>query len=194
MASATFVLLILFAYLLGGVPFGLLYGRIFADVDIRSVGSGNIGATNVNRILGRKLGAATLLSDTLKAVCTCLLATLLLSNPYEIAFVGLMTVVGHCFPIYLKFQGGKGVATTFGVALVIAPLSGLVALGVWLISFRLSKLSAVGALASAISLPFLVYIEKDFGRALIFLGIVMMVVLRHRENIQRLRTGEELKP
>jgi len=192
MASATFVALIVFAYFVGGIPFGLLYGRLFADVDIRSIGSGNIGATNVNRILGRKLGAATLLSDILKAVFTTLLAAFLLSHPLQIAFIGVVTVIGHCFPIYLGFKGGKGVATALGVMFVVAPLSALVASAIWLLTFRLSKLSSLGALAASASVPFSVYVERSFGHALLFLLLVIVVVLRHRENIERLRQGKEL--
>jgi glycerol-3-phosphate acyltransferase PlsY len=193
MASATFIMLVIFAYFLGGIPFGLLYGRLFADVDIRSMGSGNIGATNVNRILGRKLGAATLLSDILKAVFATLLAYLLLADPVEIAFVGLMTVVGHCFPIYLRFQGGKGVATALGVLAVVAPLTALATLGLWLLTFRISKISALGALVSASFVPFLVYIEKDFQRSLVFAAMVILIIFRHKENIERIRKGKELK-
>ena len=192
MGSIAFVALMIFAYFLGGIPFGLLYGRLFADVDIRSMGSGNIGATNVNRILGRKLGAATLLSDVLKAVGATLLAALLLNNPTQVAFVGFMTVLGHCFPIYLKFQGGKGVATAFGMAIVVAPFTALISLVIWLVTFRLSKLSSLGALVSALFMPFLVYVEKDLERALVFLLMVALIVLRHRENIDRLRKGKEL--
>jgi len=191
MASATFVMLILFAYFLGGLPFGLLYGRLFADIDIRSMGSGNIGATNVNRVLGRKLGAATLLSDILKAVFASLLAWVLLSNPLEIAFVGCMTVIGHCFPIYLRFKGGKGVATAFGVLIVVAPVSALISMGIWLITFRVSKISSLGAMLAAASIPFTTYVEKDFAHAVLFFLLVLVVLFRHRENIDRLRKGKE---
>src|SRR4051812_3810986 len=111
-----FWLLIFFAYCLGGVPFGLLLGRIFADVDVREMGSGNIGATNVNRVLGRKLGAATLLCDVLKGVFCVLLGRFLLYNDtVDAAWIGFAAFMGHCFPIYLKFQGGKGVATMYGI-------------------------------------------------------------------------------
>lgn len=192
MGSIAFVALVIFAYFLGGIPFGLLYGRLFADIDIRSMGSGNIGATNVNRVLGRKLGAATLLSDVLKAVAATLLAAFLLKNPTQVAFVGFMTVVGHCFPIYLKFQGGKGVATAFGMALVVAPLTALVSLMIWLLTFRLTKISSLGALVSAAFMPFFVYVERDLERALVFCLMLVLIVIRHRENIDRLRKGKEL--
>lgn len=193
--SLSFFLLILFAYFLGGVPFGLLWGRIFADVDIRQFGSGNIGATNVNRILGRKLGAATLLSDVLKAVVSVALAKLLLDSDLEACIVGLAAVIGHCYPIYLKFKGGKGVATSFGVVLMIAPLSGLAALGLWLLIYRLSKISALGALVSSAFIPVFSLIETSWniGVSLCFVVLAIIVFIRHKENIERMRRGAELK-
>lgn len=193
--SLTLFLLLIFAYLLGGVPFGLLWGRIFADVDIRQFGSGNIGATNVNRILGRKLGAATLLSDVLKAVLAVGLAKLFLETDFETSLVGLAVVIGHCYPIYLKFNGGKGVASSFGVVLMIAPLTAVVALVVWLLVYRLSRTSALGALVSGVAVPLLSLFEKNwnFPVAACFGFIVLIIFVRHKENISRMRQGGDLK-
>ncbi len=187
-------LLLIFTYFLAAVPFGLLLGRIFADVDVRQLGSGNIGATNVNRVLGRKLGAATLLCDVLKALLPTLLARLFLEDPFEVALVGLTAVIGHCFPIYLGFKGGKGVATAFGAFLVISPVSAVIAIIVWIVAFRISKVSAMGALTAAGVIPILVYFESTGKVALISLIISLIVIFRHKENIERLRSGTEFKP
>jgi len=183
----TFVLLMIFSYLLGGVPFGLLLGRFFADVDIREHGSGNIGATNMNRVLGRKLGAATLLCDVAKAAVPVLLAKLFSYPDLHASLVGLAAIVGHCFPIYLKFRGGKGVATTFGVILCISPLIGAVTLGVWLLGYRLSRVSAVGALSSSMITPVLFYLLNGWKTALVFFVVSLIIFFRHRENIKQLR-------
>jgi glycerol-3-phosphate acyltransferase PlsY len=185
--------LIFFAYFLGAVPFGLLLGRIFADVDVRSLGSGNIGATNVNRVLGRKLGAATLLCDVVKALLPTLLARLFLGSELDVALVGLAAVVGHCFPIYLGFKGGKGVATAFGVILILAPVSAALAIMVWILAFRLSKISAMGALCAAAVIPVAVFFERSISIALVCLAISAVVIFRHRENIERIRKGAELR-
>lgn len=189
----TYPLLILFAYLIGGIPFGLILGRIFADVDIRSHGSGNIGATNVNRILGRKLGAATLLCDVLKALIPSLLARIFLETELQVAAVGLSAVLGHCFPIYLQFKGGKGVATAFGAFLVMSPIAAAIAIVIWIVAFRVSKISAMGALAAAGAIPILVYFEKSWKVALVAFIISLVVILRHKENIERMRNKSELK-
>lgn len=185
----TFVLLLIFSYLLGGVPFGLLLGRFFADVDIREYGSGNIGATNMNRVLGRKLGAATLLCDVSKAALPVLLAKLFSYPDLHASLVGLAAILGHCFPIYLKFRGGKGVATTFGVVLCISPIVGLISLGIWLIAYRVSRISAVGALSSSLLIPVLFYLFKGWKTALVFFVVSLIIFFRHQENIKQLRKG-----
>lgn len=190
----TFYLLMIFAYLLGSVPFGLLLGRIFADIDIRDHGSGNIGATNVNRVLGRKLGAATLLCDILKALGPTTLGLIFLEEDTWAAYIGLATVVGHCFPIFLKFKGGKGVATAFGSISIIAIVPAAIALVIWLIMVRLTKVSALGAIVSSISLPISIFLLKgDPELTLIVTLMVALVVSRHKSNIQRLWTGKENK-
>lgn len=190
--SLTFVLLVVFAYLMGSIPFGLLFGRIFADTDVRAYGSKNIGATNVNRILGRKLGAATLLSDILKSLLVVSFAYLLLRDQFLASLVGLAAVVGHCFPVFLKFQGGKGVATAFGAIFVISPWTAVVAMAVWLIVVRLSKISALGALLGGLTIPVGTFFDNGLGVSLVFLGVYLLLVYQHKENIERLRKGEEM--
>lgn len=192
--SLTFALLLIFAYLLGSIPFGLIWGRTFADLDVREHGSGNIGATNVNRVLGRKLGAATLLSDMLKAIVAVLLARFFLEEAIAPVIVGFAAVLGHCYPIFLKFKGGKGVATAFGMLVVAAPLTGVVALGSWLLSYRISKISSLSALIAGGLVPIVAYFEKGIAIACILILLVALIIFRHKENIERLRQGSELKP
>ncbi len=192
--SLSFSLLLVFSYLLGGVPFGLLWGRIFADVDIRDHGSGNIGATNVNRILGRKLGAATLLSDVLKSIACVGLAKIFEMTAFESALVGLAAVVGHCYPVYLRFKGGKGVATALGACLLLVPWASLVAIGSWLVVFKISRISALSALVASGALFVAAIVETDFSVRMgaVFLVMVILIVVRHKDNIQRLKKGVEL--
>lgn len=189
----TFVALVIFAYLLGAVPFGLLVGRLFADIDVRSYGSGNIGATNVNRVLGRKLGAATLICDVLKGVFVVLLSKFLLPGDlFAHGVVGFSAFIGHCFPIYLKFKGGKGVATMFGVLAVLSFLSALVTFAVWFLVARITRISSLGAISSSLIAPVSIYIiEKDFSLALLFVLFTSVLIFRHRDNISRLRSGTE---
>lgn len=182
----------IFAYLVGSIPFGLLWGRIFADVDIRDYGSGNIGATNMNRVLGKKLGAATLASDMLKAVVCGLLARFLLQDILLASLVGLATILGHCFPIYLRFAGGKGVATVFGNLIALSPLSALISLIVWLVTYRISKVSALGALVASTLMPIEIYFLVGPKPAIVFIGVVILVFYRHKDNIARMRQGKEL--
>lgn len=187
-----FPLLLAFAYFLGAIPFGLLFGRLFADVDVREFGSKNIGATNVNRVLGRKLGAATLAADVLKGILPIVLGMLMGLSDYQVLWVGVVAFIGHIFPIYLKFKGGKGVATAFGVILLTSPWVGLIGLVIWLLVVRISKVSALGALVASLSIPissFLIVPDRRF--ALVYLLMVAMVIYRHKENIQRLRSGKE---
>lgn len=191
--SVTFALLLVFAYCVGAIPFGLLLGRLFADVDVRAHGSGNIGATNVNRVLGRKLGAATLGCDLLKGLFVVLLAKWLLpDDTVRHSWVALAAFVGHCFPIYLNFNGGKGVATTFGVLLPISAKTAFLAFFVWLFAARLSRISALGALSAAAVIPFSIfYFTRDVQIFLIFLIMMLVLVYRHKENIRRLKAGVE---
>lgn len=195
MPSMSFFFLCVLSYFIGAIPFGLIFGRVFAGVDVRSQGSRNIGATNVNRVLGKKLGAATLLTDFSKALIPILFANLILGSAFLSAIVGLCAVVGHCFPIYLKFSGGKGVASAFGMTVGIAPFSALVALVIWIIVFRISRTSALGALSASASIPFLVFFERQmsWSLALVFFVLVSLIVYRHKENIERLKKGKELK-
>lgn len=191
----TFILLMFFAYAVGGIPFGLLLGRLFADVDVRDFGSKNIGATNVNRVLGRKLGAATLLCDISKGLFCVILAHFLLADRMEVAWVGFAAFIGHCYPMYLQFKGGKGVATAVGVIAFMAPVAAIVGLLVWILVVKISKISAMGALVASVTIPVTTYFTlRSPSITFIFTLMMLIVILRHKENIQRMYKGTENAP
>ena len=178
-------------YLLGSIPFGLLLTRMTGKGDIRSIGSGNIGATNVLRTGSKGLAALTLLLDGGKGAVAALLMGHWGSDYALLA--GLFAVVGHDFPIWLKFQGGKGVATTIGVLLALAWPVGLIACGIWLATalvFRISSLAALVALAAS---PFVMFWHADQSRAVIAALLALLAFARHHANIRRLLKGEEPK-
>lgn len=179
------------AYLVGSVPFGLAVARLCGGVDPRHGGSGNIGATNVSRLAGKSAGAATLLLDAAKGWLPAYLAWSWL-EPWQAAAVGLAAFLGHIFPIYLKFKGGKGVATALGVLLAATPLGFLIILAVLGGTAWWSGHMSVGSLAGIGSAP-LVMLFLGEPRPLVFstLAIALLVIWRHKDNISRLRSGRE---
>jgi glycerol-3-phosphate acyltransferase PlsY len=199
-------LFLLAAYLAGSIPFGFLLAKACGLGDIRAIGSGNIGATNVLRAGNKKIAALTLLLDALKGA----LAIIVLMGgpptmmPTSFVFnkeayvsigvlLGLAAILGHCFPVWLKFKGGKGVATALGVLLTAVPLAGLVAITTWGIVagfFRYSSLAALSAVAIAPLVTLIIYGDVPAALAL---SIAVLVILRHKANIQRLIAGEEPK-
>lgn len=177
------------AYLLGSVPFGLLLTRLYGAGDLRSIGSGNIGATNVLRTGRKGLAAATLLLDLAKGAAAVLLARHLF--PGTEALAALAAVIGHCFPVWLRFNGGKGVATTMGVALGLAWPIGLAYAVVWLGMLAITRISSVGGLSAVIAAPFAA-LMLGYGSYAAALGILaLLVIWLHRANIARLRAGTE---
>lgn len=181
-----------FSYLLGSVPFGLIFTRIGGKGDIRDIGSGNIGATNVLRAGSKILALATLLADAAKGALAVALVWRL-GNDQAAFFAGLAAFVGHLFPVWLNFKGGKGVAVFIGAMLIMSPMTGLVFLLVWLgmaLVFRKSSLAALTALL--LSLPLLAFLGEygSLGFTLIMVGLSLWA---HRENISRLRAGTEPK-
>lgn len=179
------------AYLIGAIPFGLLLTRAAGLGDIRKVGSGNIGATNVLRTGNKKLAAATLLLDALKGAVPVLIATCY--GPDMAVIVGAAAVIGHVAPVWLLFRGGKGVATTIGVLFGIAWPLGLIACAVWLIvafATRYSSLAALVALASSPGFALLLG-ERQIAWLAGFLAVI--VILKHHANIRRLITGQETR-
>lgn len=180
-------------YLIGSIPFGLLLTRAAGLGDIRAIGSGNIGATNVLRTGNKKLAAATLFLDGAKGAVAVLLAKAI-ANDDAALMAGLFSIIGHIFPIWLNFKGGKGVATTLGMLLALAPLSGVAACAVWLAmaaAFRYSSLSALIALLSTPLTALAFY--HDPRLALVSAVVCALVWYTHRANIKRLLKGEEPK-
>ncbi|HSH12275.1 MAG TPA: glycerol-3-phosphate 1-O-acyltransferase PlsY [Desulfurivibrionaceae bacterium] len=188
-------ILICIGYLLGSVPFGLLYGKL-AGVDVRRQGSGTIGATNVGRLLGKKLGALTLISDLLKGILPMLLAVGLLGDHPEteswVMLCGGAAFLGHCFPIYLRFQGGKGVATALGIHLYLAPLPTLAGVALFAVTVRLSGYVSLGSLTAAAALPLMIWLGGGDPKLTGLSALIGAVIwLKHHENIVRLLRGEE---
>ncbi|RMG74841.1 MAG: glycerol-3-phosphate 1-O-acyltransferase [Nitrospirae bacterium] len=186
-------LIIVGAYLLGAVPFGLLIAKT-KGVDLRRVGSGNIGTTNVLRAVGKKEAIITLVADILKGTVPVLVARGLTQNDTVAALAGAAAVIGHDFPVYLGFRGGKGVATSIGVMLGLNPLLGLLLILVWLITaflFRYSSLSALTAFGVLFGLSFLPSLARAEKALIIFLSA--LIYIKHRANIQRLLQGVEPK-
>jgi len=190
------------SYLLGSIPFGYLLVHIFRGEDVRQSGSGNIGATNVSR-KSPALGALTLLCDALKGAAAVALASRLSGagmtagvKPYQaMSLAALLAVLGHMFPVWLKFRGGKGVATGLGSFIVIAPKAVLVAAGIFIAVVVIFRYVSLGSITAVASFPLLVYAMHEYGDAPIALGIMaassLLIIAKHHENIRRLVAGTE---
>ena len=185
------VLFIVLAYCIGSIPCGLLLGRL-AGVDVRAGGSGNIGATNVARQLGKTFGLLTLLGDALKAVVPMMLTSRLVGHGEAVVLAGLAAVIGHCFPLYLRFHGGKGVATALGMWLYLFPPAALALVGIFVAVVALTGYVSAGSLAAAAFLP-IVLAALDVPRTTLLAGVAvtLLVWLKHRANIGRLLNGTE---
>jgi glycerol-3-phosphate acyltransferase PlsY len=189
MTTTTFALCAVLAYLLGSIPFGLILTRMFGAGDLRKIGSGNIGATNVLRTGRRSLAAATLVLDGGKGAVAVLIADRF-GPDMAVAAAGF-SVIGHLFPVWLGFKGGKGVATTLGVFLAVAPFTGIIACAAWLLVAFASRYSSLAALVAIGTSPISAWFLYDPARAGLALGLAVLVFLRHHENIARLASGQE---
>lgn len=186
------ILVLFFAFLIGGVPFGLILGMLLHGVDVRTRGSGNIGATNVARVLGWKLGVATLVLDAAKGALPMLWVAHHFEQPWLLPVAGLFAILGHCYSPWLEFQGGKGVATAAGVMWVVSPRATLLALICWGAAYGLTRKSSVGALTAILAVQIGLWIFMP-GWWVFGLLVAAVLLLRHRENLQRLVAGTELK-
>ena len=176
------------AYLIGSIPFGFILTKIFLKKDIRDIGSGNIGATNVLRTGNKSLAYGTLFLDVIKAVIPVIYVKL--NYPDYIFIASLCVFLGHIFPIWLKFKGGKGVATYVGILFSINLTIGFVFIGVWFFTFLISKYSSLSSLLGSLSVP--IYLFFFTSQNLIFFSIMfILIIYTHRENVKRLKNKEE---
>jgi acyl phosphate:glycerol-3-phosphate acyltransferase len=180
------------AYLSGTIPTGLLVARA-RGVDIRTVGSGNIGATNVARALGKKWGAFVLVLDALKGFAPVMLAAPRVPEPW-LAAVGIAAILGHVFPVWLRFRGGKGVATALGVFIALAPIAAACGVVVYAGVYAATRISSVGSLlATTVMLGVMVATHQSASRLALAVAAWLLIVVRHRDNIRRLIRREEKK-
>ena len=183
---------VLTGYLLGSIPFALLTARRWSLVDLRQVGSGNLGATNVMRASGVRAGVLVALLDMLKGAASVVLAERLSANAAAPALAGFAAIVGHIYPIWLRFRGGKGVATACGVFSVLAPLAVPPALAVFIASVWMTKYISLGSVLASIALPPLAYaMGGQVPTVAAALAASVIIVFRHRTNVARLRAGTE---
>jgi glycerol-3-phosphate acyltransferase PlsY len=179
----------LLGYLLGSIPFGLVLTRLAGKGDVRDVGSGNIGATNVLRAGGKGLAAATLLLDCLKATAAILIAGRLWPDTETFAAAGAL--IGHLYPMWLRFRGGKGVATLLGVLIPLLPVAAAIYAAVWLGLLLTARISSVAGIAAVISAPISAAALGANSLFPMLLGFALLIVWKHRANLARLRAGTE---
>ncbi|RST86677.1 glycerol-3-phosphate 1-O-acyltransferase PlsY [Aquibium carbonis] len=189
LALPTLIAALVFGYLLGSIPFGLLLTRAAGLGDVRKIGSGNIGATNVLRTGNKKLAALTLLLDALKGTAAVLVAGLY--GPEHALVAGLGAFLGHLFPVWLGFKGGKGVATYLGVLVAVAWQGALVFAVAWLAIAFITRYSSLAALVAAVAVPVALYLLGFVQAGQLFVLMSLIVFVKHRANIGRLLTGTE---
>lgn len=192
MENTPVIIAVLFGYLLGSIPFGLLIAKASGQGDIRNIGSGNIGATNVLRTGRKDLALLTLLTDAGKAGAAALIINHFFGLPYGL-IAGTLALIGHCFPVWLGFKGGKGVATFFGCLLATAWPVGLIAGAIWLTIAFLTRMSAMAGLWAAATAPVAALLLGRLDIALMALFLAIVIFIRHRENIGRIIKGTEPK-
>ena len=179
------------SYLMGSIPFGLILTKIFLKKDIREIGSGNIGATNALRTGNKFIGYSTLILDIAKAIIPVIYVKINYSDLIYIA--SLCAFLGHVFPIWLKFKGGKGVATYVGILFSINIILGFVFVASWVFIFLLSKYSSLSSIIGSISIPIYILIVGQINDAIFFAIMFILIFFTHRENIKRLKNKEENK-
>ena len=193
MNNTLFILIMIAIYLIAAIPTGVLLARLMGGEDVRQKGSGNIGATNVYRVAGKLAGVLTLVGDTLKGFLPLLaFKTWLEPTPTQLGIASAVAILGHCYPIYLKFKGGKGVATALGIFLVLSPKAVLCALIVFILTVAITRYISLGSVLAALSAPLLILLlnhPQPIFLATLF--IATLVIWRHNSNIRRLLDGTE---
>ena len=179
------------SYLMGSIPFGLILTKIFLNKDIREIGSGNIGATNALRTGNKLIGYSTLIFDIAKAVIPVIYVKI--NNPDLIYIASLCAFLGHVFPVWLKFKGGKGVATYVGILFSINLLLGIIFAASWGIIFLMFRYSSLSSIIGSISIPIYILITDQISNAIFFSVMFVLIFFTHRENIKRLKNKEESK-
>jgi len=179
-------------YFLGSIPSGVVIAKAMGLGNLRDIGSGNIGATNVLRTGSKKAAGLTLLFDAAKGA-VAVLAARYFTGEDAAQVAALLAFIGHCFPVWLGFKGGKGVATYFGIVLSIVPIAGLVACGIWLATAAISRYSSLAALFTAGWVPVVLAFTSNGTAFMLFVCLGLLVYARHWQNIQRLRSGTESK-
>ena len=193
MNTLLFIFILIVIYLIAAVPTGIVLARVMGYEDVRDKGSGNIGATNVYRVAGKLAGVLTLAGDILKGFLPLLACkTWLAPTPAQLGIACAMAIVGHCYPVYLKFRGGKGIATALGIFLVMSPIAVLGAAIVFGITVATTRFISLGSVLAAMSAPLLVLmLNQPQPIFLATLFIAALIVWRHRSNIKRLMDGSE---
>jgi glycerol-3-phosphate acyltransferase PlsY len=182
------------AYLIGGLPFGYLFVRFSLGKDVRTMGSGNIGATNVHRTAGRKAGFVVLFLDILKGfVAVWLAATISHSSPTALALAAVAVMIGHCYPVFLGFKGGKAVACFIGAFLYLAPIALLITIAIFVVVVAATKYISLGSIIGACVFPLVMWLVQHPPRVLLYAAVVsaLLIVYRHKANIGRLLRGTE---
>ena len=186
-----FLIIGIISYLMGSIPFGFILTKIFLKKDIREVGSGNIGATNTLRAGNKLIGYLTLTLDIIKAIIPVIYTKIYF--PDFLYLASLCAFLGHVFPVWLKFKGGKGVATYVGILFSINIYFGIIFTIIWLITFIISKFSSLSSLLASVSIPIYLLILTQFDQLIFFTIMFVLIFFTHRENIKRLKNKEETK-
>lgn len=192
------IIYVMIGYLIGSIPFALVVGKVFYKTDIRKQGSGNLGGTNAGRILGKKAGIAVSVLDVLKAALAIFICTLLAKNVFEgnaqPAYAGFGALIGHCYPIFANFKGGKAVSVGFGLLLATVPMIFAVTLLIWLVCLKFTKMVSLSSLIAFVFATIICIYLNQFNYLTIIVGFAtVLMFVRHRENITRIMAGTERK-
>ena len=180
------ITLLLFAYFMGSVPFGLIFAKMMGVHDLRQKGSGNIGATNAMRVGGKKLGILTLIADLLKGFIAACVAFTFFKSAIIIYSASFVVVLGHIFPVWLRFKGGKGVATALGVILALNYYIFLVAILSWLLAYKFGRVSAVSAIFAIMCASFTAILTANIYFAILMCALSVLIIARHRQNLKQI--------